>query len=132
MKKIVSIGGNLNIWRPPSLSELTPMLFNMGLTHLGSETSIYTEYLYIYSIEMLVKSLFLNTLSKNHRQQYLATLSAILCLRSSKYTFLLSFIWFFFLFILRHINLRLFSMKNFSISDYLEASDPKWVNPDYI
>ena len=23
------------IWRPPSLSELTPMLFNMGLTHLG-------------------------------------------------------------------------------------------------
>ena len=24
------------IWRPPSLSELTPMIFNMGLTHLGS------------------------------------------------------------------------------------------------
>ena len=23
----------------PSLSELTPMIFNMGLTHLGSETS---------------------------------------------------------------------------------------------
>ena len=29
-----------NIWRPPSLSELTPMLFNMGRTNLGSETFI--------------------------------------------------------------------------------------------
>ena len=29
-----------NIWRPPSLSELTPMISNMGLTHLGSEASI--------------------------------------------------------------------------------------------
>ena len=28
------------IWRPPSLSELTPMIFNTGLTHLGSEASI--------------------------------------------------------------------------------------------
>ena len=26
-------------WRPPSLSVLTPMIFNTGLTHLGSETS---------------------------------------------------------------------------------------------
>ena len=26
-------------WRPPSLSELTPMIFNMRLTHLGSEAS---------------------------------------------------------------------------------------------
>ena len=26
--------------RPPSLSELTPMIFNTGLTHLGSEASI--------------------------------------------------------------------------------------------
>ena len=36
------------IWRPPSLIELTPMIFNMGLTHLGylgSETSIYTKLL---------------------------------------------------------------------------------------
>ena len=24
-------------WRPPSLSELTPMIFNMGLTNLGPE-----------------------------------------------------------------------------------------------
>ena len=23
------------IWRPPSLSELTPMIFNTGLSHLG-------------------------------------------------------------------------------------------------
>ena len=28
------------IWRPPSLSELTPMIFNMGLTQLGLEASI--------------------------------------------------------------------------------------------
>ena len=28
------------IWRPPSLSELTPMIINMGLTHLGSKSSI--------------------------------------------------------------------------------------------
>ena len=27
-------------WRPPSLSELTP-IFNMGLTHFGSEASKY-------------------------------------------------------------------------------------------
>ena len=26
---------------PPSLSELTPMIFNTELTHLGSEASIY-------------------------------------------------------------------------------------------
>ena len=30
------------IWRPPSLSELTPMLFNTGLTNLGLEASIYS------------------------------------------------------------------------------------------
>ena len=28
-------------WRPPSLSELTSMISNMGLTHLGSEASKY-------------------------------------------------------------------------------------------
>ena len=28
------------IWRPHSLSELTPMIFNRSLTHLGSETFI--------------------------------------------------------------------------------------------
>ena len=31
----------IDIWRPPSLNELTPMLFDNGLAHLGSETSIY-------------------------------------------------------------------------------------------
>ena len=30
-----------DIWRPPSLNELTQMIFNMELTHLGSEASIY-------------------------------------------------------------------------------------------
>ena len=29
------------IWRPLSLSELVPMIFNMGLPHLGSEASNY-------------------------------------------------------------------------------------------
>ena len=29
-----------DIWRPSSPSELTPMIFNTGLTHLGSEASI--------------------------------------------------------------------------------------------
>ena len=29
-----------NIWRPPRLSELTQMIFNTGLTHLGSGASI--------------------------------------------------------------------------------------------
>ena len=27
------------IWRPSSQSELTPMIFETGLTHLGSEAS---------------------------------------------------------------------------------------------
>ena len=31
------------IWRPWSLSELTTMIINMGLTYLGSEASIYTS-----------------------------------------------------------------------------------------
>ena len=31
----------LLIWRPLSLSELIPMVFNKGFTHLGSEASIY-------------------------------------------------------------------------------------------
>ena len=30
---------NLLLWKPSSLSELTPMLFNTGLTHFGSEAS---------------------------------------------------------------------------------------------
>ena len=27
------------IWKPPSLNELTPIIFNMELTHLGTEAS---------------------------------------------------------------------------------------------
>ena len=35
------------MWRPPSLSVLSVMIFNMMLTHLGSETSIYcTAYVF--------------------------------------------------------------------------------------
>ena len=34
---------NKDIWRPPSLSELTPTIFNMGLTHLGSDASKYSN-----------------------------------------------------------------------------------------
>ena len=30
-----------NRWRPPSLSELTPIIFNRELTHIGSKTSKY-------------------------------------------------------------------------------------------
>ena len=38
------------IWRPPSLTELTSIIFYMGLTHLGSETFIYSTFnLYIYN-----------------------------------------------------------------------------------
>ena len=29
----------MNKWKPPSLSELTPMIFDMGLTHLGLEAT---------------------------------------------------------------------------------------------
>ena len=28
-------------WRPPSLSELTPIMFNMEISYLGSEASKY-------------------------------------------------------------------------------------------
>ena len=31
---------NENIWRPPSLSGLTPIIFDMELTHLGLEITI--------------------------------------------------------------------------------------------
>ena len=32
---------NNDIWRPPSLSDITPTIFSKMLTHLGSEGSIY-------------------------------------------------------------------------------------------
>ena len=31
-----------NNWRPPSLSELTPIIFNAELTHFGSKTTNYS------------------------------------------------------------------------------------------
>ena len=40
LEKISKIKQHLRLnWTPPSLSELTPMIFNMGLTHLGLEAS---------------------------------------------------------------------------------------------
>ena len=44
IKKIVTIYGQTNskyIWRPPSQSALTPIIFNMGLSHLGLEVFNY-------------------------------------------------------------------------------------------
>ena len=35
-----SIGIKIFIWRPPSLSELTPIIFTIELTHLGSDNSL--------------------------------------------------------------------------------------------
>ena len=37
----------IQLWRPPSLSELTSMIFDMGLTHFGSVAP------YIYYILIL-------------------------------------------------------------------------------
>ena len=39
MKKIQL---SIYIWKPPSLNELTKIILNMGLTHLGLDASIYT------------------------------------------------------------------------------------------
>ena len=33
----------LDTWRPSSLSELTPIIFNTGLTQLGSDASYYNQ-----------------------------------------------------------------------------------------
>ena len=44
-----------SIWMPPSQSELTPILFNMGLTHLGSEAFKFREQC-IYAINKKYKS----------------------------------------------------------------------------
>ena len=47
------------IMEAPSLNELTPMIFNMGLTHLDSEASIYRilyknmKQLYLYFIDQI-------------------------------------------------------------------------------
>ena len=44
------------IWRPPSLSELTPYQITSGLTHLGSEASIYTKVLSLYLLHAVTNS----------------------------------------------------------------------------
>ena len=38
-----------NIWRPQSLSELTPYQKPLGLTHLGSEASKYSQSSSVYT-----------------------------------------------------------------------------------
>ena len=40
LKNIWNLRIVYNIWRPPSQRELTSMIFNTGLTHLGLEASI--------------------------------------------------------------------------------------------
>ena len=35
LKLMIILYIHITTWRPPSLSELTPMIFNMGLIHLG-------------------------------------------------------------------------------------------------
>ena len=37
---IITVNIEFTIWRPPSLSELTPILLNTGLTYLSSMASI--------------------------------------------------------------------------------------------
>ena len=39
-KNILISFSQIIIWTPPRLNELTPIIFDMELTHLGSETSI--------------------------------------------------------------------------------------------
>ena len=42
-------------WMPPSLRELTPIIFNTELTHLGSEASIYNLSIQIMNKEKTTK-----------------------------------------------------------------------------
>ena len=46
------------IWKPPSLSELTPMIFNTDLTHLGSEAFIYGIKTPIFTLVFISTFLF--------------------------------------------------------------------------
>ena len=43
-------------WRPPNLSELNPMIFNMGLTYLGSKASKWHKKFNIYAYECVFLS----------------------------------------------------------------------------
>ena len=60
---------NLPIWRPPRLSELTPILFHMELTHLGSEASIYSLKISllpnIFQFKLFTTTRVITYLSKN-------------------------------------------------------------------
>ena len=40
-------------WRSPNLNELTPIIFNTGLTHLGSEASKYSI-VFFYRCELRI------------------------------------------------------------------------------
>ena len=55
---------DLHIWRSPSLSELTPYSISLGLTHLGSEASIY------HKIHLFTKKLSLFSSSTSNLSSY--------------------------------------------------------------
>ena len=54
-------------WKPSSISELTPIIFNTGLTHLGSKVSIYNSLIISYNFlvfgEMKLNSFSLSGLT---------------------------------------------------------------------
>ena len=56
-------------WRPQNLSELTPMISNTGLTHLGSKSSMYSQYTIIlhelYSFLYFIGIKFIQIKTKN-------------------------------------------------------------------
>ena len=58
------------IWRSPSLSELTPMLFKKGLTHLASEASKST----IANIESLI--MFISELERLENSRHTTNLQS--------------------------------------------------------
>ena len=62
--------GYCDKWRPPSLSELTPMLFNTGLIHLGSEASISS----IANIESLI--MFISELERLENSRHTTNLQS--------------------------------------------------------
>ena len=45
------LSGDGFIWSPPSLSELTLMLFNTGLTPLGLDASILNSYVLVFTFD---------------------------------------------------------------------------------
>ena len=51
---------NVHKWRPPSLNKLTPVIFHMELTHLGSKASIYIHFKR-YIINIRIKLLYMKS-----------------------------------------------------------------------